>query len=799
MNTHGHEEVAKEAGLPLLQEAFGRENRSLNAFYLGNWLTDVSQAVDPVAYRAGSAAITGAINDMIDGMKNAVDAILDEITSTTFTPLQSALRSLRPDLTPTANRLKQQLHAHIDFFFAMHTHERDSRVAVFLRDLFLLIGYFKFVHPEAANQPPRMDFQCYMQVFGRGSDARGASGSQPAPDRPGSYTQYYPHEHLDRPEILPSRNPPIYAPGEQVRDRPFRVAPGQQAGTRSITGRARIEPDMYSYTRDHIEMAAGLLAEVDLAFEEALTQGFRDNDPAWNQTLAKLGHALHLVEDFFAHSNWIELVIKRLGPQYLNRYIPPRTGQAWIDHAYTTYQRRLKRHLTHPLDDWRDHPDEDWVVTGFFDFRDTLISLAHMTEEFWGLDVDDPYASAHRTVQSVRRAARRPDLVVDRAKKVLRDTFEFITRPDQAIRDRDNEVARRLRDRFGDDVDVLRRPSVSRAVAQQVAREVSFLRGAPPEIQQAFFNVITEGTRVHRIGSLANTIYETLQSIGSFISNPIDFLAKWLPDRIKQQLQDALKFYARERVYELIGAGRIGCHSLLAKDHDLAVFYEQQKACAKAVHWIVVKQLVRWKDATERKYIDWLELLEFYLRNPLPPRAGSYRRITGWVGVTRVHTVRRGEQLRSDNPQYSLEHMYKPTAIEPNRFTWRTIADANFGTHNLPLAQAQRTINQILRENAWGVPVRPPNYAFKAGLKILIPQQKTRAIFYVPVEDTTPWYKDVLDHGWRVVAGFENVEGGTSEPPREYHQPREISRDQLQTIISRGRTLRHRARQAYRP
>jgi hypothetical protein len=56
MNTHGHENVAQEAGLPLLRKTFNVRmgNPRFNAFYLGNLRTDLSQLVDPVAFTTGN-------------------------------------------------------------------------------------------------------------------------------------------------------------------------------------------------------------------------------------------------------------------------------------------------------------------------------------------------------------------------------------------------------------------------------------------------------------------------------------------------------------------------------------------------------------------------------------------------------------------------------------------------------------------------------------------------------------------------------------------------------------------------
>ncbi|MFZ3065958.1 MAG: HET-C-related protein [Nitrospirota bacterium] len=824
MNTHGHEDVAKTAGLPLLEEAFGKDKRSLTALHLGNWLTDVSQAIDPVAYWSGSSKIKSEADSVVEEVKKSIEGFLDELIATVFDEQgsigQQILKSLKPDIEPYAKKAKDSLHKKIDFLTASQSEERDARLAKFFRDSFLVTGYYKFVHPETSNDQPRMNFECFMRVFGRPTDTRGAPtlACGPDNDRPGAYTQYYPHEHLDRPEILPPQEPPIYSPGKQIYGYPFRLADGKRSGTRSPRSKLKgpIEPDLYSYLRDHIEMTAGLLAEVDIAFQQAISKGIRDDDPKWHITLAKLGHALHQVEDFFAHSNWVELAATRLGPEVVSKFIPPETKVEVIDRAYTTFQKRLKRHLTESLPEWQKHPEETWAVTGFFDFWDTVISLAHITEELWGGDVPDPYAEGYQLLESVKEAATHPKTVKYEVQKAMRGALDFLTNPTKALEDDENEVAKSLKDKFESDINKLRRPGVSQAVAEQVARETTHLHqavaeqvaretthlhGAPKEVRDAFFNVIVEGSRVYTFGKQAFTIYETVQEIAEFIKNPLGWLGKWLSKEIKGKLIDALKFYARERFYDWIGAGRIGCHSLLAKDHGREPFYTPQKECATAVHWYIVKTLLRWKEKEDATPIDWLELLEYFLRNPLPPKDGSFREIRVPVSVTLVHTVKYKEQLKADDPRYSLEDLYRPRAINPKQFSWRMIADANFNTQGMPLKVAQNTINRILHDTAWGTDkgVTPPNYAFKPGMRILIPNQTAIAIFLMPTSDETTWFKEVFDKGWKVFRGLEDPESQTSQCPLEHHKPVTISLDEVDRIILKGRKLRREAREAYRP
>jgi hypothetical protein len=789
MNTHGHETIAENAGLELLEDAFGR-NRSLNALYLGNWLTDVSQAVDPVAYASGSKKAQQTVVKLVDALQGLLEEYIGALLMPTLTPL-------RPDLSPIMEPAKKALAAQITYLFAAPDDERSSNAAKFFRDAFLYIGYFKFVHPEKPGAMPRMDFECFMRVFGRPTDTRGATRSSAAADRPGAYTQYYPHEHIDRPEMLPARDPPVYAPGEQLPGRPYRVPSGQRAATRSPRRPEQLAPDLYAYIRDHMEMTAGLLAEADLEMRDALRAGIRDNDPAWHLTLAKLGHALHQVEDFFAHSNWAELAALRLGPGELARLLPPETGLEWLDRAFTLYQKRLKRHLTQPLPNWEKHDDERWVVTGYFDFRDTLLSLAHVSEELWGGDATDPWADLHGLGQKAKDIVEKPRTTLFEAQKLMSNTLDFVTDPTRALEDRDNEVAKKLKEKYGSDVRRLIQPGVPREIARDVALESSLLKNAPPEIQDAFLNAIIEGGRGYAAGKTAITVYTAVKDISALVRNPLGFVKSWLTDRMQERLKKALVFYVRERVYDWIGASRIGSHSLLAKDHGSEPLYRKAHDCATAVHWYIVHTMLRWKRDENAKHIDWLELLEHFLRNPLPPTAGgSVGAVT--VPVTIVHTVRAGEQLGARrNPAYSLEDIYRENSFHPDSFSWRTIADANFGTTGMPTDEAQRTVNAVLRDQAWGYPVQKPNYAFKPGLRVLIPQQKAMLYYVIPPSDDPRWFTEVFEKGWTVFKGYADPEAMMSHAPLEPHSPISISAAQHEEIVSHGRALRLRARGAY--
>jgi hypothetical protein len=281
MNTHGHESVASTAGVPLLKQTFaalGSKTPRLAAFYFGNWLADVSQLVDPVATGGGVIAA-----------KEFIDRTIDELISTTFFKRADELLRLAciVDLGLLVERLKAHLYGAMDYYILAGNDTRRSELAQLVRLGFRIKGYFKFAHPPAPGQPPPMNTDAFFQIFDR------------------MFTQYYPHEHLDRPEVLPSKQPPEYAADKDT-------------GTRAT--HQALQPDLYRYLRDDLEIIAGLLSEVDLDWACKTfgpTGVANDNDLDWNLGLSKLGRALHGMEDFFAHSNFIEHAALVMGQQFI--------------------------------------------------------------------------------------------------------------------------------------------------------------------------------------------------------------------------------------------------------------------------------------------------------------------------------------------------------------------------------------------------------------------------------------------------------------------------------------------------
>lgn len=768
--------IAREVSLPLLQSTLEEARNtssgiSFSALHLGSWLASISQFLDPFAYSRLATLRTQEGTLMLDSFKQSAEAVLKEILST-LQPV--AGENIRLPLNVfSQDFINQSVHgllAHLNFFSAGASWKSNALATHFIRDLCFLTGYYQFVAYSDFGAKP-MKFADYNMIFGTKD---GFNGTKPSL-RAYTFNQYFPHQQFDRPVVTPLQQPTRYAP---------RAVVNKRAGSRAeSTTPARPGPDLYPYLRDDIEMLAGLFAEIDQSLEQQLSEKINDENPSWHKVMTKLGYALHQVNKFFERTNWVELAISCLAdPKYLTARAP--SADPSSEEINTLLLKGLKQQAANPPATWQEHTDENWVVSGCVDFYSTIFTIANVWQTFFN-DGDANPGLTH-------------------LQKILRNAFSFINTPRKAVQDEQNTLALLLAEDFP--VDEVERRRTDKNFCQQIAENIvsreHILHEVEPNIKTTFINVIVAGSQFFSVAGVNVNLYQSFFQIAQFLLNPFRWLVSYLPEKDSTQFLNLQVRYDNRRVVEILQAHKIGSRLLLSKlqGFSRSGLYQKQHQCAAATQHYIVKTLLRWRDPDWRNaflgdnYLDWLTFLEFFFQNPFPSKPSRYVHQTLVVRLT--HEVKQGDQLKSNNRFFSLVDKYKPTAVDRNKFTWRTIADANFGTQDMPEKQARETINKILSDPAFnsGIPVTPPNYAFKPGVKMLIPQQQVPVRFPLFSErNVQPWFKVIFDseEGWHA---FRDKYPFSQNPA---HPIRYVTQAKALRLIARGNQLRRNANVSY--
>lgn len=241
----------------------------------------------------------------------------------------------------------------------------NSAMADFFRDFIYVVGWGKFCSAKAAVDD-RIDFNEYDRLF-HGSSRESVQKR---------FTQYFPHEHLDR-------------------------WPMNRTGTSKLGRR------LYDFLEEDLRYAAELLTLVDRDWAKLEESQTRRPDPKRHELLVEFGHALHAVEDYFAHSNFVDFALRKLGKPYGDvgafDQLHPESDK-WSPPSKVRERRLLREKnprsqtfeeakvvLTsagptlvgedgRPVPPGETEPETD-VVTGYFDSIDTSFSMAHLYED----------------------------------------------------------------------------------------------------------------------------------------------------------------------------------------------------------------------------------------------------------------------------------------------------------------------------------------------------------------------------------------------------------------------------------
>lgn len=877
-----HHEISK-IGEALLKEALEKANPgkdiNLQSFYLGNWLTDFSQGIDPVAFKKFEGYLTGTLKAVSDTVENIEDGFKNNARSTlkSLDEGVAELNELKTGIefvdktfhiflteigrtieytddkiqaTKFAEKLNQNIivfNNHISSFILggndmlVETDEtgkeknKYSELVSAIRATVTVIGYSKFVLDTPVNNKTKMNDDIYLHIVEK------------------KLTQYYPNEHLDRSDSLD------YQVGGQqnyimtVAERPL------SKNSRMVEKNGQ---HLYQYLRDDIYIIAGQLSAIDKNWAESTFNVNKnkfigkdkqiyeiENSKEWDIYLAELGHALHGIEDYFAHSNFIEQADELLiGGTF------EKENQRIKEPSYKAIVSRRLKVWPGPEQEIGNNPEDELnIATGYFDFIDTLHSLTHMAESLFNW----PHELFFDKVQKVSDKAK--DTKEFEYKQFFTDSLELLTMKPmttEALLDFKKNNPENLAMKYIDDSETMGDLKIILQIdgnklkerSEKIKKLASFLaskyygQSVPDDIRKKYVEAIELWTRVKSGVSL----YKSVKELIKFFSSPMKWLTEKLPEFLEDGAEDLLKAYTTSFLHRLTGSQRIGCHSLMAKDIGDEIFHAPSFVCAQSVHWYVVKQLISKQNSKQLKvkttvakdsgynklalsHIDWLELLEYFLSHPAS-------HIELQTKTTKTQIVEQQFIVDAHKEPSTLEAISKTFSESyqgEGELTWETLARYNYPLlevygfkskreikqaeidvleKNAPLNLKQwqpgleEEINRILTLENIAYPVKNNNMAFQTGTIILIPDQKEIKTSYISSKDTDFWWYHVnnssMNNPWKIFESWsENKKmvknkAGKAIPPHR-HIPVRVNQATVNQLIESAEQLQKDEENSY--
>lgn len=587
---HRHAEVFEHAHKALVGI---RPDEEYICLELGNYLTDVSQFRDPYAHMLAKRTVwaeargTGALKWL--GLIPVIGTIAVEAILDFGVDLDEWIHRLLGSHEPAAKR-HGKLAAYFQSIIEGVTH------VVFADDVPKAAFWKGLVLPQVSNlQPlPAAELERILGTF---------------------YTQYFPHEHSDF--------PPYVLYGEhRPRHRLYRRGP------RGLS----------NYLEEYIDYLSESLAKLEVEWKAA--RDLPASDPNRHDILVRLGKVLHGIEDYFFHSNYLELhlwhSLRRgrrstetdeeyrawFAANIRSRYLPREHGSAASDatgekwrpsevHQVRAHLRRLRYPSYLPVNTL--DPDQstsalDHLYTAGFDKKDLFHTLSMALESLESslLKAENLRVQLPPNIAQ-QLGTRSPMLLRDSELVLIRTVFN-----------------KRFRSRMGGDEDFLE---------EQVEKHKKQL--ASGVYESGIDHLRTTGyLNAHAAAAWhrAIAVDKELEGFGDMTPGVGGFMIGFLA-RGQHELEESRKRSRRFDTADDHGPGNvfdtrsdngatgehIGTHTLMAKDTDMSVpVHEETRRVARFASMAVATLLAREVSATASTAdgLDWDVILRHYLRFP---------------------------------------------------------------------------------------------------------------------------------------------------------------------------------------
>lgn len=587
---HRHAEVFEHAHKALVKI---RPDEDYICLELGNYLTDVSQFRDPFAHMLAKRTVwaeghgRGPLKWIglvpVLGII-AVEAILDWAID-----LDEWINDLLGSHEPAAKR-HGKLAAYMSSIIEGVTH------VVFADDVPKIEFWRPLLLPQVSDLQalPAAELDRIFDLF---------------------YTQYYPHEHSDF--------PPYVLYGEH---RPRRRL--YRRGSRGLS----------NYLEEYIDYLSESLTKIEVDWKAATQLG--KSDPKRHDILVRLGKVLHGIEDYFFHSNYLELHLwhsLRRGrrstetDQEYQLWFAQNIKSKWLPRDHGTDQSEAERDMWRPsathqvrahlrrlrypeylpvnaLNRETSKPSLDHLYTAGFDKKDLFHTLAMALESMEAstarmedLRVRLPQEAADRLEHKSPARLRDSELVL--IKTVFNKSFRS-----QMGRNED----------FLEEQTELHKKQLDSGIYEQGIARLRTNGYLNAHAQAAWSRVIALDKGMEGFG-------EYTPGIGGFM---IGFLS-----RAQHELEKSRKLSRRFDNANDFGLGNIfdvrsdngatgehiGTHTLMAKDTAISVpVHEETRRVARFASMSVATLLATEvnRTTTTADGLDWDVILRYYLRFP---------------------------------------------------------------------------------------------------------------------------------------------------------------------------------------
>lgn len=800
MDSKGHYKIESQTRKILkahIKSNNNGKNFRLNALDLGNWLTDASQIYDPASYFHKFETARKYSNSIKMEACNIIDGFIKDLKGNNTKKLNNYTEKIQQDLfKDNAIKIlkgwKKEIEAkHLKYFgdhkkdfgvigrFLMQEKiEKNSdwgndwiNLKNGLREIVRYVAYFKFVHPDengdllspiwkSKNPKPekRMDLKSFNKIIDE------------------HFTRYYPYEHFDRPQVKTKRK----ANGDKISIYDQKIAQGRLNEIGKILDKDKESKTfrVYNYIRNNIQVNAAWLAEIDYNWAQYVfnpnytkfkgynskPQEISDENIDFNLYLAQLGRTLHSLEDFFAHTTFID---KCRADE--NLALPPSFFEKFD--WRTDIDRRLKK-WEEKLDE-ENLKEENDLVSGYFDLTDLFISLSKKLDSLIGF----PGGADSKTIW--HRAITAKDDINDVFSinfiKLFDDTCKFISNPEEELEDEDNYVTQHIKGKHPDFDNLIygldsheRLEEILNAVLYDhtsgdgLKKENPFFGNVPKSIRETFRNAVSLFCRAYGAYNLGTNIYQSITEMRKFAKKPKAYIGDLIVTKAFDYLFDHVCKRLNQKFFSYLGADRIGCHSLIAKDNDSDLYYEDAENAAIALDNYIIFQLTRHgrlpfqdgvkglatKSGPAARYgtvvftpmleakpqdikkaaihidqgIDWLELLEYFLDNPYSFGADKVG-FTIELKKNAIYRVKEGDtKLPAKDALDRIAEKSRSTNSISD-LNWRHLIKANFEIdHSLSDKEAEGELNIALESGDVGTYNKDKNqFYLNAYSSIIIP------------------------------------------------------------------------------